>query len=325
MAYYEDLTIFTGNANPMLAEAIAHGLGVGLGNLQVFEFSNENIFVKINESIRENDVYIVQPFSTPVNRSILELLIIMDAVKRASAGRITAVVPYYAYGRTDKKDQPRVPITARLIADLVTVAGANRVIAIDLHAGQIQGFFNIPVDELTAMYLLADYFKSKRLPDRVVVSTDIGNAKRARNFAQLVDAPLAIIEKRRAGNADRSEVLNLIGEVEGKTAILVDDEIDTAGSITQAAHTVLDRGALDVYACCTHPVLSGPAVERLANSSIRELVTTDTIPIPPEKWLQTFTVLSVAPMLAETIARIHTGGSVGALFEANKHDVLDNN
>ncbi len=324
MAYYEDLTIFTGNANPMLADAIAHELGVGLGNLQVFEFSNENIFVKINESVRDNDVYIIQPFSTPVNRSILELLIIIDAAKRASAGRVTAVIPYYAYGRTDKKDQPRVPITARLIADLITVAGANRVLTIDLHAGQIQGFFNIPVDELTAMYLLADYFKSKYIPDRVVVSTDIGNAKRARNFAQLIDAPLAIVEKRRAGNADRTEVLNLIGEVEGKTAILVDDEIDTAGSITQAARTVLDRGARDVYACCTHAVLSGSAVERLADSPISELVTTDTIPLPPEKWREKFTVLSVASMLAETISRIHTGGSVGSLFEASKHEMLDN-
>lgn len=324
MAYYEDLTIFTGNANPMLAEAIARELSVGLGNLQVFEFTNENIFVKINESVRDNDVYIVQPFSTPVNRSIMELLIIIDAAKRASAGRITAVIPYYAYGRTDKKDQPRVPITARLLADLVTVAGTNRVLTIDLHAGQIQGFFNIPVDELTAMYLLADYFKSKRIPDGVVVSTDIGNAKRARNFAQLIDAPLAIVEKRRAGNADRTEVLNLIGEVEGKIAILVDDEIDTAGSITQAARTVLEQGARDVYACCTHAVLSGSAIERLADSPICELVTTDTIPISPEKWRDKFTVISVAPMLADTISRIHTGGSVGALFESSKHEMRDN-
>ena len=325
MGYYEDLTIFTGNANPALAEAVARELGVGLGNMQVFEFSNENIFVKINESVRENDVYIIQSFSTPVSRSILELLIIIDAAKRASAGRITAVVPYYAYGRTDKKDQPRVPITARLVADLITTAGANRLLSIDLHAGQIQGFFNIPVDELTAMYLLADYFRSKRIPDRVVVSTDIGNAKRARNFAQLVDAPLAIVEKRRTGNADRTEVLNLIGEVDGRTAILVDDEIDTAGSITQAATAVLEAGARDVYACCVHPVLSGPAADRLSKGPIRELVTTDTIPIPAEKWRDNFTVLSIAPMLAETIARIHTGGSVGALFEANKMGILDNN
>src|SRR3954465_2629060 len=215
MARYEDLTIFTGNANPGLAEAVADQLQVSLGNLEVFEFSNENIFVKIDQSVRENDVYIVQSLSSPVNRSIMELLIIIDAAKRASAGRITAVLPYYAYGRTDKKDQPRVPITARLVADMITVAGANRVLTIDLHAGQIQGFFNIPVDELTAMYLLADYFRAKRIPDRVVVSTDIGNAKRARNFAELIDAPLAIVEKRRTGNADSTEVLNLIGDVAG--------------------------------------------------------------------------------------------------------------
>ncbi len=323
-AHFEDLTIFTGNANPQLAEAIASDLKVGLGNLQVTEFSNENIFVKINESVRENDVFIVQPFSSPVNRSIMELLIIIDAAKRASAGRITAVVPYYAYGRTDKKDQPRVPITARLIADLITTAGADRILTMDLHAGQIQGFFNIPVDELTAMYLLANYYRAKKIKDKVVVSTDIGNAKRARNFAELLDAPLAIVEKRRLGNANRTEVMNLIGEVEGKTAILVDDEIDTAGSIAQAANTVLEHGAKQIYAACVHPVLSGSAVERLRDSPIVELVTTDTIPIPPEKRLGNMRVLSVAPMLAETIARIHTGGSIGALFEANRQGILDN-
>ncbi|HUP28009.1 MAG TPA: ribose-phosphate pyrophosphokinase, partial [Chloroflexia bacterium] len=304
MPHYEDLTIFSGNANPALAEEIAARLQVSLGNLMVKQFSNENIFVKIDESVRENDVFIIQPFSTPVNTSIMELLLIIDAAKRASAGRITAVVPYYAYGRTDKKDQPRVPITARLIADLITVAGANRLLTIDLHAGQIQGFFNIPVDELTAMYLLADYFRAKRIKDRVVVSTDIGNAKRARNFAELIDAPLAIVEKRRTGNADRTEVLNLIGDVEGKTAIMVDDEIDTAGSMIQAVDITLERGATEVYASCVHPVLSGPAIERLRDSAIRELVTTDTLPLPPEKQLENITVLSVAPILAETIARI---------------------
>jgi ribose-phosphate pyrophosphokinase len=325
MAEFEDMTIFTGNANPALAEAIATQLRVGLGNIEVFEFSNENIFVKIDESVRENDVFIIQPLSTPVHRSIMELLIIIDAAKRASAGRITAVVPYYAYGRTDKKDQPRVPITARLVADMITVAGANRVLTIDLHAGQIQGFFNIPVDELTAMYLLADYFRAKRIPDRVVVSTDIGNAKRARNFAELIDAPLAIVEKRRTGNADKTEVLNLIGDVSGRTAILVDDEIDTAGSMCQAAEVVVAHGAKAVYASCVHPVLSGPAIERLRESPIKEIVTTDTIPVPPEKMLPNLKVLSVAPMLAESIWRIHSGTSVGAMFEAEKQAVLDNN
>ncbi|HET9493734.1 MAG TPA: ribose-phosphate pyrophosphokinase [Chloroflexia bacterium] len=325
MPQFEDMTILNGNANPRLAQAIASKLKVPLGRLQLIEFSNENIFAKIDESVRENDVFIVQPLSTPVNRSIMELLIIIDAAKRASAGRITAVIPYYAYGRTDKKDQPRVPITARLLADMITVAGANRVLTIDLHAGQIQGFFNIPVDELTAMYLIADHFQAKRIPDRVVVSTDIGNAKRARNFAELIDAPLAIVEKRRTGNADRTEVLNLIGEVEGKTAILVDDEIDTGGSMVQAVNVVVEHGAKEVYASCVHPVLSSNAVERLRDSPIRELITTDTIPIPPEKRLPNITILSVAPMLAETIWRIHSGRSVGAMFEANKQGILDNN
>jgi ribose-phosphate pyrophosphokinase len=323
MPHLEDMTIFSGRANVPLAQAVAHHLKIHLGDLQVSEFSNENIFVKINESVRENDVFIVQSLTTPVSSSIMELLIIIDAMKRASAGRITAVLPYYAYGRTDKKDQPRVPISARLIADLITVAGANRVLAIDLHAGQIQGFFNIPVDELTALYLLADYWRRHSAPDRVVVSTDIGNAKRARNFAELLNAPLAIVEKRRMGNADKSEVLNLIGEVEGMCAILVDDEIDTAGSITQAAEVVLANGAREVSACCTHAILSGPAVARLKASPIRELVVTDTVPIPDEKRLPNMKVLSVAPMLGETIRRIHTGASVGAVFEADRLLMLD--
>lgn len=319
------MSIFTGNANPALAEAVAAHLHMSLGNIQVFEFTNENIFVKIDESVRENDVFIIQPFSTPVHRSIMELLIMIDAARRASAGRITAVVPYYAYGRTDKKDQPRVPITARLVADMITVAGADRLLTIDLHAGQIQGFFHIPVDELTAMFLLADYFRHKRIPDRVVVSTDIGNAKRARNFAELINAPLAIVEKRRTGNGDQTEVLNLIGEVQGKTAILVDDEIDTAGSICQAVSVVVENGATGVYAACVHPVLSGGAIERLRQSPILELVTTDTIPIPPEKRLPNMKVLSVAPLIAETMWRIHSGTSVGAMFDASRQDVLDNN
>jgi ribose-phosphate pyrophosphokinase len=208
---------------------------------------------------------------------------------------------------------------------MITTAGANRLLTIDLHAGQIQGFFNIPVDELTAMYLLADYFRQKRLEDRVVVSTDIGNAKRARNFAELIDAPLAIVEKRRTGNADRTEVMNLIGDVAGKRVILVDDEIDTGGSMLQAINVVVERGAKEVYASCVHPVLSGPAVERLRNAPIVEIVTTDTIPLPPEKMIPNLTVLSVAPMIAETMWRIHSGTSVGALFEASKQGVLDNN
>ncbi len=243
-------------------------IGIPLGRAEVFKFSNDNTFVRINESVRENDVFVVQSFSAPINDSIMEMLIMIDTIKRASAGRVTAVIPYFGYGRTDKKDQPRVPITARLVAKLVGVSGADRALLLDLHAGQIQGFFDVPVDEMSAMSLTASYFAQKRLPDPVVVSPDLGNTKRARNFAEIVDAPLAIIEKRRAGNRDRTEVLNLIGSVEGRQAIIVDDEIDTAGSITQAAEVCLEAGATEVYASAIHPVLSGPAVQRLQECAI---------------------------------------------------------
>jgi ribose-phosphate pyrophosphokinase len=313
---YDQLTIFGGNANPDLTREICRYIDIPEGRAEVFRFSNENIFVRLGESVRENDVFVVQSFSSPVSDSILELLIIIDALKRASAGRITAVIPYYGYGRTDKKDQPRVPITARLLADMITVAGANRVLTVDLHAGQIQGFFNIPVDEMTAMHILSGYFREKRLANAVVVSPDLGNTKRARNFAAAIDAPLAVIEKRRASNNDRSEVLNLIGSVAGHAAILVDDEIDTAGSITQAAQVCIEHGATEVYACCTHAVLSGPAIERLQASPLREVVTTNTINIPPHKRIDKLTVLSVAPLIGETIQRIHTGASVSLTYHS---------
>jgi ribose-phosphate pyrophosphokinase len=309
-----DLAVFTGNAHPQLARDICRHLGLPLGQAEVFEFSNENIFVKINENIRGKDVFLVQPLSTPVSRSILELLIMIDAAKRASAKRITAILPYYGYGRTDKKDQPRVPITARLLADLITVAGASRVLTMDLHAGQIQGFFNIPVDELTAQGLLASYFFSKELVDYTVVATDTGFAKKARNFAERLNAPLAIVEKRRVGNEGRTESLQLIGTIAGRHAIIVDDEIDTAGSILQAATLVQEQGARDIYACAVHGVLSGPAIERLRGSMIKELVLTDTVPLPPEKYLPTITVLSVAELFAGAITRIHEGRSVSELF-----------
>lgn len=311
---YGQLSVFTGNSNPKLAEAICQHLGIPLGKAEVFEFSNQNIFVRILEGVREQDVFVVQPTSWPVNHSIMELLIMMDALKRASAARITAVIPYYAYGRTDKKDQPRVPITARLIADMVTVAGANRVLTVDLHAGQIQGFFSIPVDELTALRIFADYFIDKKLQDVVAVAPDLGAAKRARNFAEKIGASLAVIEKRRDPRTAQQEILNVIGEVASKRAIIVDDEIDTAGSVTQTAAVLERAGVAEIYACATHPVLSGPAVERLRDSNIREVVVTDTIPLSPEKRLDKITVLSVAPLLAQAIQRIHSGGSVGALF-----------
>ncbi len=309
-----ELAIFTGNAHPQLARDICRHLGVPLGQAQVFQFSNENIFVKIEENVRGKDVFVVQPFSTPVNTSIMELLIMIDALKRASARRVTAVIPFFAYGRTDKKDQPRVPITARLVADCITTAGASRVLTMDLHAGQIQGFFNIPVDELTAQTLLARYVFTKELTDFTVVSTDAGFAKKARNFAERVNAPLAIVEKRRLGNDGQMESLGLIGSVEGRHAIIVDDEVDTAGSLTQAARVVKEHGARDVYACAVHGVLSGPAIERLSASGIREFIMTDTVPLPEAKRLPTITVLSVAELFAGAIERIHEGRSVAELF-----------
>jgi ribose-phosphate pyrophosphokinase len=312
---YDQLTIFGGNSNPDLTDEICDYIGIPRGRAEIFKFSNDNTFVRIGESVRENDVFVVQSFSTPVNDSIMELLIVLDTLKRASAGRVTAVIPYFGYGRTDKKDQPRVPITARLVAKLVGVGGADRVLTVDLHAGQIQGFFDVPVDEMSAMSLTADYFVEKRLDRPVVVSPDLGNTKRARNFAERLDAPLAVIEKRRmAGSIDRSEILNLIGSVEGCQVVLVDDEIDTAGSICQAAEVCLRHGADEVFATCVHPVLSGPAAARLQASPIREVVVTNTIAVPPEKRIDKLTVLSVAPLLGETIQRIHTGASVSAAY-----------
>jgi ribose-phosphate pyrophosphokinase len=311
----DELKVFTGNAHPMLAQAICEYLNIPLGKAEVFEFKNENIFVRVQENVRERDVFVIQPFSTPVNKNLVELLIMIDAFKRASAGRITAVIPYYAYGRTDKKDQPRVPITARLIADLLTTAGANRLLTIDLHAAQIQGFFNIPVDELTALFILSDYWKGKALDNLVVVATDIGISAHARDMAAKLNAPLAIIEKRRIGNVDITETLNIIGEVEGMRALTIDDEIDTAGSLIGVVNTLLEHGATEVYASCTHPIFSGPAIERIAKSPIKEVVVTDTIPLDKKKRLDKITVLPIAPLLGEAIHRIHTGLSIGAMFE----------
>ena len=313
--YADQFEIYHGNANPELARKIARWLGTECGKAEVFQFANENIFVKILDNVREKDVFLVQPTSHPVNQSIMELLIMIDAFKRASAGRITAVIPFYAYGRSDKKDQPRVPITARLIADMITVAGADRVLTMDLHQGQIQGFFNIPVDELTAVHMLSRYFIDKQLED-VVVVTDLGFAKRARTFAELLNAPLAIIEKRRIGNLDRAELMNVIGEVRGKRAIVVDDEIDTAGTMTETVRALEREGVEEIYACATHGVMSDPAVDRLRESAVREVVLTDTVPLPAMKRLSKITTLSVAPLIGEAIKRIHRGESVGALFSS---------
>ena len=311
----EELKVFTGNAHPALAKSVCDYLGVPVGKSEVFEFSNENIFVRILENVRQRDVFVVQPICSPVNKSLVELLIMIDAFRRASAGRITAVVPYYGYGRTDKKDQPRVPITARLVADLMSTAGANRLLTVDLHAPQIQGFFTIPVDELTAVSMLSQYFARKALHNLVVVAVDIGISKRARDVAANLHASLAIIEKRRLGNNDASEALNVIGEVEGMSALTVDDEIDTASSLVSVVNALIERGATEVYSCCTHPVLSGQAVQRIASSPVKEVVVTDTIPVTDNRKLDKITVLSIASLLGEAIHRIHTGLSVGAMFE----------
>jgi len=315
MTMMDELKVFSGNAHPALAKSVCDYLGIPLGEAEVFEFSNENIFVRILENVRQRDVFVVQPICSPVNKSLVELLIMIDAFKRASAGRITAVIPYYGYGRTDKKDQPRVPITARLVADLLTAAGANRLLTVDLHAEQIQGFFNIPVDELTALSILGQYFKEKPLDNLVVVATDIGSSKRARDVAAKLGASLAIIEKRRLGNNDATENLNVIGEVQGMRALTVDDEIDTAGSLSSVVNTLLEHGVTEVYACCTHPVFSGPATQRIASSLVKEVVVTDTIPVVGKKKLDKITVLPTAALIGEAIHRIHTGLSVGAMFE----------
>ena len=309
----DSIDLYTGNANPELAAKVARYLGRELGKAEVFSFANENIFVKILDNAREKDVFIVQPTSRPVSTSIMELLIMIDAFKRASAGRITAVIPYYGYGRSDKKDQPRVPITARLIADMIQVAGANRILTLDLHQGQLQGFFNIPVDELTAVHLLSNYIK-QRGTENLAVVTDLGFAKRARTFAEILDAPLAIVEKRREGNNDHAEVLNVIGDVKGKRVIIVDDEIDTAGTLTETIRALEREGVVEITACSTHGVFSGPAIERIEASSLREVVVTDSIPLPPGKASTKIKRLSSAPLFGEAIRRIHLGESVGALF-----------
>jgi ribose-phosphate pyrophosphokinase len=323
---FDELRIFTGNANPQLAQAMGDRLGIHLGDITVTSFANDNIFVRLNESVREKDVFVVQSLGLPLSDRIMELLIMLDACKRASAGRVTAVIPYFAYGRTDKRDQPRVPITARLLADMIQVAGAQQVITLDLHAGQIQGFFNVPVDELSAVSLLVRHFSERNWNDMVVVSPDLGFAKRARNFAEQLGAPLAIVEKRRIQqlgqreeSTSRVEALTLIGDVSGKRCVLVDDEILTGGSMIEAADLLIAQGAREVYAAAVHAVLAGNALERLAQSAIRELVTTDSLRQHVDQNPTFLRVLSVAPLLAEVIQRIHSGVSVDTIFR--KHNL----
>jgi ribose-phosphate pyrophosphokinase len=311
---YGDIKLYAGSSGVSLAQEVADYIGTKLGDREITQFSNENFFIKLNNSVRGQDVYLIQGMTSPVSDNILELLIMLDTLKRDSAGRVTAVVPYLAYGRSDKKDQPRVPITSRLLADMIQLAGADRYITIDLHAGQIQGFFSIPGDVLTAFHLVSDYFADKQLENAVVVSTDLGFAKIARNYAQKLDMPLAFVEKRRQGNKGTSEVMSLIGDVSGMDVIIIDDECDTAGSMCNAVQTVKENGARDVYIAFTHAVLSGPAIERLSGIDVKEIVTTNTVPIPPHKQLENMKVLSVAPLIGEVIMRAHDGRSVGELF-----------
>ncbi|SDF00762.1 ribose-phosphate diphosphokinase [Sporolituus thermophilus] len=308
------LRIFTGNANPALAEEIASYLGLTVGDAFVGRFNNGEIQVIIDESVRGKDVFIIQPTSQPVNDNLMELLIMVDAFKRASARHITAVIPYYGYARQDRKTRGREPISAKLVANLLTTAGVTRVVTMDLHAGQIQGFFDIPVDHLLGVPILAEYIAAKKLEDLIVVSPDLGGVTRARQLADRLHAPIAIIEKRRPAPGV-AEVMNLIGSVEGKTAVIIDDIVDTAGSLTEGARALAQFGAKEVYACCTHPVLSPPAVERVENSNIKELIVTNTIPVPPEKRTPKIKVLSVAPLFGEAIIRIFGDLSVSKLFD----------
>jgi ribose-phosphate pyrophosphokinase len=311
---YGDLVLCSGTANLQLAEEIATYLGRRLCTREVTQFANQNTFVRLEQSVRGSDVFWIQPTAPPTNDNLMELLIAIDTLRRDSAGRITAVVPYYGYGRTDKKDQPRVPITARLVADMLTVAGCDRLLTMDLHAAQIQGFFSIPVDDITAQHMLADYVRKMDLANAVAVAPDIGRAKDARNFAMEVDVPLAIVEKRRSRDGSRTEVLNLIGEVEGKDVLIIDDEIDTAGTMCRAARFVVEQGAVSVYALATHGIFSPPSIQRMADSPFREIVVTNSVHVGPDKELDNLTVLSVGPLLGEVIRRIHLGLSVGAMF-----------
>lgn len=314
IAHGKDIKIFSGTSNRPLAEAICKEVGTELGNAEVGAFSDGENFVSIYETVRGSDVFVVQSTSSPVNDNLMELLIMIDAMKRASAGRINAVIPYYGYARQDRKAKARDPITAKLVADLIMAAGADRVLSMDLHANQIQGYFDIPVDHLLGMPILAKYFQEQNMEDVVVVSPDHGSVTRARNMAQYLNCPIAIIDKRRP-EPNKSEVMNIIGNIEDKNCIIIDDMIDTAGTICNAANAIKELGARSVKAAATHPVLSGPAIQRLADSAIEELVLLNTVPMPEAKKLDKMTMLSVAPLFAEAMTRVFTNGSISVLFD----------
>jgi ribose-phosphate pyrophosphokinase len=319
MEVYGGIKLYAGTGSPELAQKVADYVKAPLCGRDIIQFPNENLFIKLHSSVRGQDVYVIQTTSTPVHRNIMELLILIQTLKLDSAARITAVLPYLAYGRSDKKDQPRVPITARLLADMIEVAGADRYMVLDPHAGQVQGFFSIPGDVLTGFHLIAEHLCSlaPRMKDPVVVTVDLGFAKKGRNLAAEIDAPIAFIEKRRVANDARAQALTVIGDVEHHDVILVDDEIDTGGSIAQAVNLVKEKGALDVYVICVHPIFSANAADRLATLPVKQFIATDTVPIPPEKislLKDRLTILSIAPLLGEVILRAHEGRSVGEMF-----------
>lgn len=310
----DECLIFSGNANPELTKKICDYLNMPMGNAEISRFNDGEIRIKIDDDVRGRDVFIVQPTCHPVNENIMELLILIDAIRRASARRITAVVPYYGYSRQDRKDRPRVPITAKLVANLITGAGANRVLTMDLHAGQIQGFFDIPLDNLFAINVFLDYFERLHLPNLVVVSPDVGGIKMARAYAKKFNSDLAVVDKRRI-NDKEAEVMNIMGEIKGKNVCLIDDLVATAGTLVEAVAALKSAGAKKVYAAATHPVLSGPAIERIKSSELEELIVTDTIPIPQEKMISQIKVLSVSALLGQAIERIHNEQSISSLFD----------
>ena len=313
MKLENELGLFSGRANPELANEIARYIEVPLGDIELSSFSDKEMYVRINQNIRGKDVFLIQPTSPPANENLMELLIMIDAFQRSSARRITAVIPYYGYGRQDRKDEPRVPITAKLVANLITTAGADRVLTIDLHAAQIQGFFDIKVDHLFAAPVFIDYFVSKNLKDLVILSPDMGGIRRARAYANRLDASLAVIDKRRTG-INKAEVLNVVGEVKGKQILIVDDMVDTGGTLIAAVRALMEKGAQEIYVSATHPILSGSAYELIESSSLKELVVTDTIPLKQGKARTKIKILSVAPLLGEAIRRIHENKSVSSLF-----------
>jgi ribose-phosphate pyrophosphokinase len=319
MKVYGGIKLYAGTGSPELAQKVADYVKAPLCGRDIIQFPNENLFVKLHSSVRGQDVYLIQTTSSPVHRNLMELLILLQTLKLDSAARVTAVIPYFAYGRSDKKDQPRVPITARLIADMIEVAGAERYMLLDPHAGQVQGFFSIPGDVLTGFHVISEYLKTLRpkMDNPVVVTVDLGFAKKGRNLAATIDAPIAFIEKRRVANDAKAQALTIIGEVSNRDVILVDDEIDTGGSISQAVDLVKRNGARNVYVVCIHPIFSSNAVDRITAMPVNEFITTDTVPIPPEKQIllkDRLTILSIAPLIGEVILRAHEGRSVGEMF-----------